>query len=188
LESIVLLEDGEEASIENAVLIDFPYRDGIFHPVALARIRAKMALPVPARKRSRVWIERLDDNRREIVNVAALKEVLEREGFMPLRNGSLSLIDQLVAWSGAALVMGVQGSDFTNMLFGPPSSVAVIGPVWFKDVFFFGLAAQLGIEWNELVCHQMVDARTPLNACSFVIDPSKFNDFVEAVCEPSQAA
>ena len=180
-ESLIPLEDRERLSIENAVLVDFPYRNGVFHPIALDLLRSRLAVPLAMASGQRIWIDRPDSTRREIVNMHCLDETLVQQPYVRFRNGDCALPEQMATFAGASVVAGVQGSDFANMIFSAGVRLAVLSPAWFEDVFFFGLAAQLELEWNELVCHQMVAHRQPINACSFAVDPESFNRFLAKV-------
>lgn len=169
----VLVSPDQVLRLEHVVLIDLPYRKGIAHPLAielLQNIGEKVRSSVHgASKESVTFVQRLGDDRRDIANRRQLFEVLKAKG-VSIYRCSLSLESQVDVWCNSRAMTGVLGSDFANMVFGGAERLLVITPAWFGDNFFFGLASQLGKEWNEVFCGQMMEKREPIHASSFVLD------------------
>lgn len=177
-ERIVLAGPRDIIRVERPVLISMPYAAGLPHPLALEHLRALRnrslgEAPESPINSERLYIDRIKANR-EIINAHELRPLLDRAGFASVSNGSLSLPQQIALWNRARSVVGVMGSDLTNLVFGNIDRLFVLTPAWFGDRFFYGLAASLGVEWNELICGQKMIERQPQHKSAFCVDPECF--------------
>jgi len=64
----------------------------------------------------RLWISRTKAGQRRCVNEMAIHALLQPLGFEPVALESLSVLEQLQLFSEAAVVAGVHGAGFTNLL------------------------------------------------------------------------
>lgn len=171
---IVFLGEDEELITSEVWVIDLPYHNGLPHPIVFDQFKSlqhRNLLRTKVDRGAITFIKR--ENRREIANWTEVERFLnDRSSQIVTKVGTLD--EQIEAWSATEAVSGILGSDLTNMVLGNSRRVFVITPSWFGDRFFFGLAAGLGIEWNEMVCddNQLVERREPMHASSFRVDLS----------------
>jgi hypothetical protein len=172
-ERFVLVSPGEVLNLEETFFIDLLFQNGISHSLALDVLRRLpgIARNIVGNKQSGrlTFIRRLHENRREISNVELLSSALEQRNIQFYRCLP-SLTSQIEVWRTSKIVTGVLGSDFTNMVFGGADRVLMITPEWFGDIFFYGLAGQLAVEWNEVFCGELVQRRNPIQDSSFLLD------------------
>lgn len=176
LDKLIFLRRSEILLAESVFLIDIPYINGSAHPVVFdlyAEIRCKKGLS----NSDRTFINRTAGTRK-ISNFNDVDPILRRNGFN-ISSELGGLEDQISLWNNSKVISGVLGSDLTNMLFGDVDQLYVITPEWFGDRFFYGLAASLGIEWNELVCSNeyLSDLREPKHLSSFMVAPDLLEKF-----------
>lgn len=180
-ERFVFLKDSEVARSSNVHLIDLPYVDGMAHPVVFEiyrNLRQQTAMTHTTARHHAIFLRRALE-KREIANWPEVLPLLDRKNFHVVTTiGSID--EQIAVWTAARVVSGVLGSDLTNMLLGNAERLFVITPQWFGDRFFYGLAAGLGIEWNEMVCDDTCLAvlRDPKHASSFNVTPDKMEEFL----------
>lgn len=70
----------------------------------------------------RLWISRARAGKRQIVNEAELRPILEKHGFRIVHPEALSFSEQAALFSQATLIAGLHGAGLTNMLFAPPKA------------------------------------------------------------------
>lgn len=185
---VVLVDRMADYQVERPVFLNNLYTSGVPHPKALEYLRGirdlvlrKQAMDAVGRAseniKGGVFVERIAKNR-EIQNFADVRPILEEKGINIRQNGKLSVAEQVVLWNASEFVVGVTGSDLTNMALGNVARIFALTPRWFGDRFFFGLAAALGIEWNELSCSKIAEERKPKHRSSFVVDPEALARFL----------
>lgn len=174
LDRLIFLKRTECLSANSVWLIDLPFSNGVTHPMVFdlySELRESIKSPNNADESEAVFLRRSADSRK-ISNWNRVRPVVEEVGFR-ISSDVGTLEDQISLWQNAEMVSGVLGSDLTNMLLGNVKQLFVITPQWFGDNFFYGLAAALGIEWNELVCPNgsLTELRDPKHRSSFNVGP-----------------
>lgn len=117
---------------------------------------------------------------RNINNQSEVCQVLEKYNCQPFTSDG-SLNDQISFWRKNKAIFAVLGSDLTNMIFTNDTRIFSITPRYFGDLFFYGLAAGLGLEWNEMTFNEdkIVEFRNPRHKSSFNIDPNDLESFIQ---------
>lgn len=167
-----------EVRIEDLIFVDLPYKDGLPHPIALDLLRSLRGQVAGANRG--LFFNRTNAKKRNIENIEEVGALVGEHGVVPVDNGRLALDDQMTLWGSSLAATGVLGSDFTNMVFGV-QRVLSLTPAWFGDYFFYGLAASLGIEWNEVQCGAVGETRSPLHASSFYVEPGVLREALSHV-------
>jgi capsular polysaccharide biosynthesis protein len=175
---IISIQPQEVAEFEQLVFIDLPFatESGLHHPSSNAffnSIKINWSLAKPTEqplcvKQGEHFIHRAAKSR-EINNFQEISQILASK-FNTVNIGGLSFSEQVTLWQSTKQAAGVLGSDFTNLVFGNVQKVFMLTPDWFGDNFFFGLAASLGVEWNELRCGALVQERQPKHKSSFDVN------------------
>jgi Glycosyltransferase 61 len=167
--------------LREAVFIDPLSQPMGVHPAALEVLREQCPrLAPPPNASDRTFITRATGgNDRGIDNAAEIDAIASDLGFRPTRLGSTHVEQQIATWQHGAAFMSVLGSDLTNLVFAKPGSdVLSITPDFHGDMFFFDLAAAVGLRWHELLCGHIVEKREPRRSSSFAVDPRVFRDFL----------
>lgn len=95
---------------------------------------------------------------RALVNESELGERLARVGFHEIEPGSLTLEEQIAAFSGADHIVGVAGAAMTNIAFcRPGTQVVSVASPYFQDTFFWFIAMHKGLRYSELRNEPMND-------------------------------
>ncbi|GGC94966.1 glycosyltransferase family 61 protein [Chelatococcus reniformis] len=97
----------------------------LVHPAALSFVRAKARAAADASRSSnaeaswpeKIYVSRLDTNKRKLLNEDQLAEALERAGFFVLIGSKHSFIEQRNIFAGAKVICGLHGAGMTNGLF-----------------------------------------------------------------------
>jgi len=183
-EWLVFLKRSQVLVAPSVWLINVPSQSGMPHPLVIDMYRGlRRLLARPSEKDEvRLLFIRRAVETREIANWGEFSSLLTRLGARVVTTQG-GLGQQIDAWQSASTVSGVLGSDLTNMLLGRAARLFVITPEWFGDVFFYGLAAALGVEWNELVCPEqaLVELRDPKHRSSFRVDIADAERFYSLV-------
>lgn len=79
----------------------------------------------PFGRTERIWVTRRSAGRRRLLNESSLTKELEKEGFIVVDPGTLSLKEQMALFSGAKIIAGVHGAGLTNMIFMSPGSKVI---------------------------------------------------------------
>lgn len=120
-------------------------------PAAIQALRNKL-LPKELPRRRRLYITRQSGRARPLVNEPDVIDLCERRGFEIVRPEEQSLHDQARMFAEADIVVGVKGAALANLLFGTPGATAIVlAPNNWPDSFFWDLAAQLDINYVEIL-------------------------------------
>lgn len=164
-EKIVPISRRAPYMIERAVFMDYPYSQHSIHPLGvellqagLNKILASKDYEEAASTGSRVFVERDVNGSRGIKNMSEVADLAKGFGFEVLPLGAKPFLVQVKAWREAEAVIGVSGSDLTNIVFsGESTKAGSLTPVWFRDSFFSDLAAAFGVDWYESFCPDIAD-------------------------------
>lgn len=97
----------------------------ISHGVAWIRERLAHLLVAPAQAARRLFISRRDNARRSVLNEDEVFAALVPFGFERVVPGEMSVVDQIVTFSGARYIVAAHGAALTNMIFAPPGAAIV---------------------------------------------------------------
>lgn len=176
-ERLFLAPDNAVIKIKDCASIDLPYQDGVFHPL-LAEHIMRLSITANNASNSRKYVRR-SGPRRSVVNNREFEDLLKSFTFEPTTIDVGCLDSQIKSWSSCKVMMSILGSDMVNMALTRPEEVCAITPHWFGDIFFYGLASVLGIEWHEYYGGLIVEEKTPIHASSFKIDINDMQRFLE---------
>jgi capsular polysaccharide biosynthesis protein len=115
-ENIIWLDDDFDHWFFRAIYITNANIEGSVHPLTnllLARFKDRIQEPVI---NDRIFISRSGINRRRLINEKLLIKSLKRRSFSILRPEELSLEQQIMAFRGARVVVGVHGAGLTNLI------------------------------------------------------------------------
>ncbi len=178
--SFVHAGNGEIFEIENLVTSDYFFSQGVFHPQSIENLNCLMLKSI--KKNRKIFMQRLNNHeKRNITNFQEIEYINNENKIEEFSSGSSDLLTQQNVWAESSLNIGVLGSDFTNMFFGTPGRVMLITPSWFGDNFFYGLAAALGYEWNEVFCHTLIEQRNPMHSSSFSVNPDLYREMIKSI-------
>jgi capsular polysaccharide biosynthesis protein len=107
------------------------------HPVALAAL-ARLAPPRPATEL--LFVRRTSTTRRVLHNLDLVEAAALRLGFRSIEPGRMTLAEQIEAFAGARVVVGVSGADLTNIVFMPEGGdVVCLLPARGREFFFWDI-------------------------------------------------
>jgi capsular polysaccharide biosynthesis protein len=108
---------------------ELPVSHGVFSPSALrdmvGALRAAVAAPTGSEPRAKLFVRRRTKLRR-LVNEEEIEAALVARGFAPVEPERLSLEEQIVAFSNAAMVVGATGAAITNVMFCRPDCPTLV--------------------------------------------------------------
>lgn len=138
-------------------------------PAAIQALRDKL-LPKDRTHGRRLYVARRSGRTRPLLNEADVTDLCKRRGFEIVWPEEHSLHDQARMFAEADIVVGVKGAALTNLLFGTPGSTAIVlAPNNWPDSFFWDLAAQLDINYVEIL-GRVVDGAAEPPASPFNVD------------------
>lgn len=107
------------------------------HPVALTAL-AELAPPRPATER--LFVRRTSTAKRVLHNLDQIEAAAIQLGFRIIEPGRMTLSDQIMAFAGARVVIGVSGADLTNIVFMPKGGdVICLLPSRGREFFFWDI-------------------------------------------------
>jgi hypothetical protein len=130
------------------------------HPGAIAVLRHR----VPTERSLRLALMRRDWSTRQMVNVAAVAALLDRQGFVMTDLAHQNFADQVRLFARAERVFGILGSGLTGLIYAPPGvRVIAAAPEGWRDGFFHGIAQVTGARcWTEIRGPSQWDGKTGL--------------------------
>lgn len=180
-ERIIFIARNQLMVAPSCFLVDLPYSDGLPHPFVFDIFKNFHQHFIGMKTEDRIklnFIKRAVENR-EIANWSDVETLFENKK-IGITSTLTSLAKQVEAWTVSESVSAVLGSDLTNMIIGDAKRVFVLSPNWFGDQFFYGLAAGLNIEWNEMCLDSssIVKIRDPKHRSSFNINVNELDFFI----------
>lgn len=137
---------------ENLLYADNDNLRHINHPaygcdrVLLENLRQNLMAKTPATPRRRLYIPR--KHNRVVINEEALKALLARFSFETVDTDTMSLTQQIDAFSNAGAVIGPHGAAFTNLLFAPANCKFLeLFPPFGGSTSFYQLSSALDIDY-----------------------------------------
>lgn len=107
------------------------------HPAALAAL-ARLAPPRPAT--GLLFVRRTSTAKRVLHNLDLVEAAALRLGFRSIEPGRMTLPEQIEAFAGARVVVGVSGADLTNIVFMPEGGdVVCLLPARGREFFFWDI-------------------------------------------------
>jgi len=176
-EKIQLVRFGERYEIERLVTSDLLYRKGAFHPLA-AELLTTLVHAVNYEPAQATFVRRMNPESRNIENMSDISAINRSLGIRESTADAGDLDAQIAIWTSSVKQISVLGSDLTNMAFVRESRVFALTPTRFSDNFFYGLAAMLGHEWNELYCGRVVQERKPFHKSSFHVELQHYENLI----------
>lgn len=99
----------------------------------------------PEARRRRIFIARAPSLRRQLLNEAAVRGILERHRFEIVFSEQMSIDDQVRLFSNAECVVGVSGAGLTNIVFAPRDcKILSLNPAVGQEFFFWDIANIVG--------------------------------------------
>ena len=96
----------------------------------------------------------MDGGPRSIVNIDAVKDLLDRWSIEMVDPSRLTLQEQVALFASTQLLIGVHGAGLTNMLYMPAGgAILELLPPLYATASYWGIASTLGIAYHHLVCH-----------------------------------
>ena len=115
-----------------------------------------MFLPAPPVARTfspYVYISRRDAQMRQVLNEAAVEEVLQEFGFATYTLSDLSFAEKRALFSNARLVVSPIGAGLANLVFAPPGTpVLELMPRDFVMPEHMDIAARVGLPYHWMIC------------------------------------
>lgn len=156
-------------------------RPGLFKlPQGLVALRTQfLGSDYPSSPGRKLYVTRGTTDRRRLLNEDAIAELCVARGFEVVRPEHLSLHEQARLFHAADIVVGVKGAALTNLLFCTSSAaVVVLSPRGWRDVLFWDLAGQLGMDYAEVIGHGKATSGHPSHQ-PFSIDPSLLGEALD---------
>lgn len=122
------------------------------------RMRDNAGVNPEAANDARIYISRADADQRHVRNEAAVESLLNEFGFESHALSDLAVSEQVRLFSRADIVVGPHGAGFTNFIFSEDPTVMELFPESRIKPFFYALAAELGYEYEYLICDDDGDA------------------------------
>lgn len=172
------------------LLVTSPVRGtGNHMPTWAGTFLREMFLPAPPAARSfspYVYISRRDAQMRQVLNEAAVEEVLHAFGFATYTLSDLSLADKLALFSQARLVVSPIGAGLANLVFSPPGMpVLELMPKDFVMPEHMDISARMGLAYHWMICDSpgkpggIFEARQ----IDLMVDPGQLQARVAALLE-----
>jgi capsular polysaccharide biosynthesis protein len=117
-------------------------------PIEKVRSRILARLPNRDPGPQRIYLSRRDDAKRPLLNEDELEKRLRDLGFEVIHPQALSVVEQILLFKDASIVVGATGAAFANCLFCPPGAkVFEIQPSNYTGIWTRGLCHQVNIDW-----------------------------------------
>jgi capsular polysaccharide biosynthesis protein len=137
-----------------------PGKDSYMDPGGLLYVRQKLLRTrrgTSARSRfgKRIYLARTSSAIRKPGNLKAVEVLLKDHGFSVVDTGSLTLDEQIEAFSGADTIIGPTGAAMTNLLFCQPGTSVLVffgEHIAMNHYYFSHLAETAGAHLRVLVC------------------------------------
>ncbi|MBT9596203.1 MAG: glycosyltransferase family 61 protein [Vitreoscilla sp.] len=120
-------------------------------PRSLALLRARLpvlcedAPPSPPR----LFVTRSDASTRHLNNHDEVAAELQRLGFTEVATGAMPHARQAALFAQAEEIVGLAGASMTNLIYCRPGTrVTVLSPATMSALYFWDLAAQLGLDFR----------------------------------------
>ncbi len=117
-----------------------------------------------------------ETNRRNLVNQAEVEEWFVERGYAPLNPGTLTVDEQVILFSRATHIAGIEGAAMANMLFAVNAVQVVLlaSPVTGREEFFATLAKHYGFAFTTIIGDVLVSGVVPRDT-DFVVPLAKLD-------------
>ena len=155
LNRLIILGELEPLHVEELVIVRGLTKHGTYmSPLCVATVAAlgDHIVPGPHKK---IIVRRLPgwQRGRTLINEDELCARLAQQGYQAIEPGSMSLEEQIAAFSGADYVVGAAGAALTNIVFCKPTTrVTSLVPAHFPDTFFWFIATHKRLAYSEIRC------------------------------------
>jgi capsular polysaccharide biosynthesis protein len=120
-------------------------------PLDQVRERMLAAIDEPGKGPAHLYINRLGDLKRPLVNEAALESALVARGFVSVAPEKLPISKQIALFRDADVILAPSGAALANVLFCKPGArIFEIQPINFAGIWARGLAHFVGAHWHSL--------------------------------------
>lgn len=118
-------------------------------PLDVVRARMLAAIDEPPTGVSRLYVNRLSDTKRPLVNELELEAALVARGFVSVAPETLSLSRQIALFRDADVIVGPTGAALANVLFCKPGAqVFELQPTNFIGIWARGLSHFVEASWH----------------------------------------
>jgi capsular polysaccharide biosynthesis protein len=150
---VVINDYLEPVHFETVVYFSGLTRHGAYmSPLALAGTDA-IAAKVPPGPRRRLFVTRVPGYQRgrSLLNEVEVARRLAAIGYEAIEPSTMTLEEQVAAFAGAEIVVGVSGAAMTNIAFcRPGTQIIALVPGTFPDTFFWFIAQHKELDYMEI--------------------------------------
>ncbi len=148
----------------------------VHSPVAVNMVRGtydeetlSRSSPLRAQK---LFVTRSDAGTRHLANHAEIARMLKDHGFVEVAVGGMSHLEQAALFYQAREIVGLAGAALTNVVYCRPASrMTVLAPATMPALYFWDLAAQVGVDFR-IGYFPALSASRGIHA-DFIVDPSQ---------------
>jgi capsular polysaccharide biosynthesis protein len=165
----------EPMHFENLVIVRGLTKHGTYMSPLCVTATAEMGTKIPKGNIKRLFIKRVPRWRRgrALINEDQICMRLMDSGFEAVEPGAMTLEQQIAAFRGAELVVGVMGAALTNIVFCQPGArVVSLVPANFPDTFFWFIATHKGLSYTEIRGDQITTEFPAPTTANFLIRES----------------
>lgn len=165
--------------LKDAVLVSFPDQRYLYPELVLDLVETLKAAfatePAGGRPRRRIYASRqgFPTARRRIRNWTEVSAVLDTFGFEVVELGNVSARDQVSMFADAEFVLGVHGSDLSNLMFCPSDAKVLV--IENQRNVEAGISASLdilaqacGVGYRHMIVEEYIDPNTDYSAFPMV--------------------
>lgn len=128
----------------------------------------------------RIYISRMQEFGRAVVNEDEVMEVLRPYGFVSYTLENMNFIEEVRLFSQAEIIVGTHGSGLINMVFSQNKPTIIdLFSSWYTD-WFFNLSISLGCQYACLKC-QPSGQDFRLTRDNVIVDAAKLKQLIERV-------
>lgn len=127
---------------------------------------------------SRIFISRKKDRARKMINEDEIFALFEPLGFVRYDLWDLSLLEQIVLFKNAEIIVGCHGSSLTNLMFCSPGTEVIEIFQQRGDCSFWYLSQQLGLKHH---CVKTVEFDKKGGFADTYVDPSIIADLIQTL-------
>lgn len=137
---------------------------------------------IAAGSQKKIFVSRKDASTRQLLNEDEVYSTLEPLGYVRVRAGDMSFVEQVETFKGATHIVGVFGASMTNIVFCQPGTkLLIISPNNFLDHFYWNLASLRQLSYWHLngTVHYNDKGKKNDPVFDFEVDIKKFVELFE---------
>lgn len=155
------------------------WSDRAVHPFAATAMREGLQIPLQVTPEIKLAVRRVEDYGRTLDNWEQIEAVLVKKGFTIETTGNLTFKDQVDLFARASVVIGILGSDLTNLMYAPAGvQVITLAPSNFGDYFFFALIQERKGTQTDLRGPVTTENQETAHRSAFHVDVVEFEKYL----------